>query len=92
MKRRKDKQPLNLPSAGSTFKRPQGNFAGKLIQDCGLKGYRIGGAAVSDKHAGFVVNLEHASFQDVKDLISFVQKTVKEETGYFLECEVEIVE
>ena len=92
MQRRKEKQPLHLPSAGSTFKRPEGAFAGKLIQDCGLKGFQIGGAAVSEKHAGFVVNLDNATFRDVKDLIEFVQKKVKEETGYFLACEVEIIE
>ncbi len=92
MQRRKDKQPLNLPSAGSTFKRPVGAFAGKLIQDCGLMGFQIGGAAVSTKHAGFVVNVDHASFSDVRNVISHVQETVKKETGFFLECEVEIVE
>lgn len=92
MQRRKDKQPLHLPSAGSTFKRPEGAFAGKLIQDCGLKGFRIGGAAVSEKHAGFVVNVDHATFDDVKQVIEHVQKTVLEETGYFLACEVEIIE
>ncbi len=91
MQRRKDKQPLNLPSAGSTFKRPKGAFAGQLIEQCGLRGYQIGGARVSDKHCGFVVNQDNASFQDVMDLIVFVQKTVKEKTGYILECEVEIV-
>ncbi len=91
MQRRRDKQPLNLPSAGSTFKRPVGAFAGKLIEDCGLRGYRHGGAAVSEKHCGFVVNLENATFNDVTELITFVQKTVQEKTGYFLECEVEII-
>ena len=84
MQRRKDKQPLNLPSAGSTFKRPEGAFAGKLIEDCGLRGYQIGGARVSDKHCGFIVNQEQATFEDVMSLIEFVQKTVKEKTGYFL--------
>ena len=92
MHRRKEKQPLNLPSAGSTFKRPEGTFAGKLIQDCGLKGFKIGGACVSEKHAGFVVNFDHATFKDVKDVISYVQNKVQQETGYFLECEVEIIE
>lgn len=92
MHRRKEKQPLNLPSAGSTFKRPEGTFAGKLIQDCGLKGFKIGGAGVSEKHAGFVVNFDHATFKDVKDVISYVQNKVQQETGYFLECEVEIIE
>lgn len=91
MQRRRDKQPLNLPSAGSTFKRPVGAFAGKLIEDCGLRGYRHGGAAVSEKHCGFVVNVENASFNDVVELISYVQKTVQEKTGFFLECEVEII-
>ncbi len=92
MQRRRDKQPLNLPSAGSTFKRPQGAFAGKLIDDCGLRGYQMGGAAVSDKHCGFIVNQNNASFNDVIELINFVQKTVQEKTGYFLETEVEIIQ
>ena len=92
MQRRRDKQPLSLPSAGSTFKRPQGAFAGQLIEQCGLRGYQIGGARVSDKHCGFVVNQEHATFADVMQLIQFVQKTVYEKTGYFLECEVEIIQ
>lgn len=91
MQRRKDKQPLNLPSAGSTFKRPQGAFAGKLIDDCGLRGYRHGGAAVSEKHCGFIVNQNNATFNDVIELIEYVQKAVKDKTGYFLETEVEII-
>lgn len=92
MQRRRDKQPLNLPSAGSTFKRPEGAFAGKLIDDCGLRGYQLGGAAVSDKHCGFIVNQNNASFNDVIELINYVQKTVQEKTGYFLETEVEIIQ
>lgn len=89
--RRKDKQPLDLPNAGSTFKRPEGQFAGKLIQDCGLKGFRVGGAMVSDKHSGFVVNKENATFEDVMSVISQVQEKVLKETGFFLECEVKIL-
>ncbi|MBQ9375630.1 MAG: UDP-N-acetylmuramate dehydrogenase [Ruminococcus sp.] len=92
MGKRKDKQPLEYPNAGSTFKRPEGQFAGKLIQDCGLKGYSVGGAMVSDKHSGFVINYNNASSDDVKKLIEYVQKTVKEKTGYFLECEVRIID
>ncbi len=88
MGRRKDKQPLEYPSAGSTFKRPVGYFAGALIQQCGLKGYSVGGAQVSEKHAGFVINKGNATAKDVRDLIAHVQKTVKEETGVTLECEV----
>ena len=88
MGRRKDKQPLEYPSAGSTFKRPVGYFAGALIQQCGLKGYSVGGAQVSEKHAGFVINKDNATAKDVRDLIAHVQKTVKEETGVSLECEV----
>ena len=72
-KRRSDKQPLSQPSAGSTFKRPEGYFAGKLIQDAGLMGYSVGGAMVSDKHAGFVVNKGGATAKDVLDLIKYVQ-------------------
>ena len=87
-KRRSDKQPLNMPSAGSTFKRPEGYFAGKLIQDAGLMGYSIGGAQVSEKHAGFVVNKGGATARDVLDLIEYVQETVKEKFGVTLEPEV----
>ena len=91
--RRKDKQPLNFPSAGSTFKRPDGEgiYAGKLIQDCGLRGYRIGGAQVSEKHCGFIVNTGGATSADVKALIKYVQKIVLENTGVQLECEVKII-
>ncbi len=88
MNRRKTKQPLEYPSAGSVFKRPQGNYAGTLIEKCGLKGKSIGGAQVSQKHAGFIINTGDATCEDVLNLIRFVQDTVKEETGYFLECEI----
>lgn len=91
MGRRKEKQPLEYPNAGSTFKRPEGQFAGKLIQDCGLKGFSVGGAMVSEKHSGFVINYDNATCEDVKKLIEEVQRTVKEKTGYFLECEVKLI-
>lgn len=86
--RRRDKQPLEYPSAGSTFKRPEGYFAGKLIEDAGLKGYRIGGAQVSEKHAGFVINRENATGSDVRQLICYIQEQVRETAGVELECEV----
>ena len=86
--RRKAKQPLELPSAGSVFKRPEGHFAGALIEQCGLKGKQIGGAAVSEKHAGFIVNLGGATCCDVKRLIALIQETVLRETGVGLECEI----
>lgn len=86
--RRRDKQPLEYPSAGSTFKRPEGYFAGKLIEDAGLKGYAVGGARVSEKHAGFIINGGDATGSDVRQLISHVQKTVKDQFGVELECEV----
>jgi len=89
--RRRSKQPLELPSAGSTFKRPTGYFAGALIQEAGLKGFRIGGAQVSEKHAGFVVNVGDATAQDVLDLIAHVKKTVFEKTGVELEPEVRLL-
>ena len=89
-RRRADKQPLNVPSAGSTFKRPEGHFAGALIEQCGLKGYRIGGAEVSTKHAGFLVN-QGESAEDFLSLIHYVQKTVEERTGVKLETEVRII-
>lgn len=92
MSRRKDKQPLEYPSAGSTFKRPEGTFAGKLIDDCGLRGYSVGGAQVSEKHCGFVINKNNATFNDIITLIKDVQSIVKEKTGYYLECEVRIIE
>ena len=89
--RRESKQPLELPSAGSTFKRPEGHFAGKLITDAGLKGYQVGGAAVSTKHAGFVVNLGGATAADVRAVISHVQDEVERQFGVALEPEVRFV-
>ncbi len=86
--RRTSKQPLSMPSAGSTFKRPQGYFAGKLIEDSGLKGFAIGGAMVSEKHSGFVINTGDAKAQDVIDLIEHIKKTVFEKFGVRLETEV----
>lgn len=89
--RRSEKQPLSQPSAGSTFKRPEGHFAGKLIQDAGLMGYSIGGAMVSDKHAGFVVNTGGATAADVLNLIKHIQNTVEEKFGVKLEPEVRLI-
>lgn len=89
--RRREKQPLNLPSAGSVFKRPAGNYAGKLIQDCGLKGFRIGGAQVSDKHCGFILNSDNATASDVINLIKHIQRNVYENSGILLELEVKII-
>lgn len=91
MGRRRSKQPLDYPNAGSTFKRPEGQFAGKLIQDSGLKGVTIGGAQVSEKHCGFVINKDRATCEDVKALISKVRDTVYEKTGFMLECEIRII-
>ena len=88
MEKRRSKQPLNYPSAGSTFKRPEGYFAGKLIMDAGMRGYRIGGAQVADKHCGFVVNMGNASAADVKEVIEEVQERVKERFHVSLEPEV----
>ncbi|AAD36780.1 UDP-N-acetylenolpyruvoylglucosamine reductase [Thermotoga maritima MSB8] len=91
MRRRLEKQPLDLPSAGSVFKRPREDFyVGKAIESLGLKGYRIGGAQISEKHAGFIVNAGSATFDDVMKLIDFVRKKVKEKYGVELETEVEI--
>lgn len=89
--RRKDKQPLEYPSAGSTFKRPEGYFAGVLIEESGLKGYTVGGAQVSEKHAGFVINKNNATATDVITLIKDVQKIVFEKHGVMLETEVKII-
>ena len=91
MAKRLDKQPLDKPSAGSTFKRPEGAFAAALIDQCGLRGYRHGGAAISDKHCGFVVNLGGASCADVLALCEQVRAIVKEKTGYDLEKEIRVV-
>lgn len=89
--RRFEKQPLEFPSAGSVFKRPEGAFAGGLIEQCGFKGKMVGGAQVSEKHAGFIINRANASAKDVKNLIKEIQTTVKEKTGYDLECELIII-
>lgn len=89
--RRRASQPLELPSAGSTFKRPVGHFAGGLIEQCGLKGLTVGGAQVSEKHAGFLVNRGGATFADVTELIRKVQERVLAETGVLLEPEVKII-
>ena len=92
MGKRRDKQPLEYPSAGSTFKRPEGHFAGALIEQCGLKGFTVGGAQVSPKHAGFVVNVGGATANDVLGVIKHCQSVVFENTGVMLEPEVEITE
>lgn len=89
--RRREKQPLNFPSAGSTFKRPEGYFAGRLIEDAGLKGVSVGAAQVSEKHAGFLINRGGATCDDMLHLIELVQKRVKEAFGVQLECEVRII-
>ncbi len=89
--RRTSKQPLSMPSAGSTFKRPEGYFAGKLIEDANLKGFSIGGAQVSEKHSGFVINTGNSTAQDVVDLIKHIQKTVYDKFGVELETEVKMV-
>ncbi|WP_432665905.1 UDP-N-acetylmuramate dehydrogenase [Wukongibacter baidiensis] len=90
--RRTSKQPLHLPSAGSTFKRPVGHYAGKLIEDSGLKGVRVGDAQVSDLHCGFIVNLGNATFEEVYDLIRLVQKVVRDKFDVELETEVKIID
>ena len=91
LSRRRSKQPLEYPSAGSTFKRPQGYFAGALIESSGLKGKQIGGAQVSEKHAGFVINKNKATATDIINLIKFIQDTVFENYGVHLETEVKII-
>ncbi len=91
MQKRIDKQPLDYPSAGSTFKRPQGAFASALIEQCGLKGCCVGGAEVSTKHSGFLINKNNATFEDVINLIDVVKAKVKNDTGYELELEPKIL-
>ena len=88
---RREKQPLEYPSAGSTFKRPEGYFAGKLIMDTGLRGYRVGGAQVSDKHCGFVINAGNATASDILDLISDIRDRVEDKFGVRLETEVKVI-
>jgi UDP-N-acetylmuramate dehydrogenase len=89
--RRKSRQPLEYPSAGSVFKRPEGHFAGELIQSCGLKGKTIGGAQVSEKHAGFIINIGGATSADVKKLVEIIKREVLEKTGVELECEIKFI-
>ena len=89
--KRVEKQPLEYPSAGSTFKRPEGYFAGKLIMDAGLRGYQVGGAQVSEKHCGFVINKENATAADIRQLMDDVAKKVKVEYGVTLEPEVKML-
>ena len=88
---RTGKQPLEYPSAGSTFKRPEGYFAGKLIMDAGLRGFRVGDAQISEKHCGFVINRGEATAQDVRDLVSHVQQEVRRKFGVDLELEVKLL-
>ena len=88
MSRRREKQPLEFPSAGSTFKRPEGHFAGALIEASGLKGYSIGGAQVSEKHAGFIINRGVATCSDILKLIEYVKNVIHRDHGVLLECEV----
>ena len=85
------KQPLDYPSAGSTFKRPEGYFAGKLIMDSGLAGEKVGGAMVSPKHCGFIINYDNATSDDIYGLIKKVQNVVKEKFGVNLEPEVKLI-
>ena len=92
MSRRREKQPLEYGSAGSTFKRPVGNYASALVDQCGLKGLSVGGAEVSQKHAGFIINRGGATAADVRQLIAEVQRIVREKTGYTLECEIKYIE
>ena len=89
--KRREKQPLEYPSAGSTFKRPETGYASLLIEEAGLKGTRIGGAEVSKKHSGFIINADNATAKDVKELISYVQKVVKEKSGVKLYPEVKML-
>ena len=91
LKQRKEKQPLEYPSAGSTFKRGENYITAKLIDECGLKGYSIGGAQVSEKHAGFIINKNKATSKDILDLIEYVKAKVKEKTGEDIKLEIEVI-
>ena len=92
MSKRREKQPLEYPSAGSAFKRPVGDFAARLIDECGLKGFSVGGAAVSEKHAGFVINKGNATASDVKNLMEYVSNKVLEQFGVKLESEIKYID
>ncbi len=92
LRKRREKQPLDKPSAGSAFKRPPGAFAGALIEQCGLRGYRVGDAAISEKHCGFIVNLGSASCRDILRLADDVSRMVQEKTGFVLEKEIRVVD
>lgn len=92
MNARKEKQPLEYPSAGSTFKRAPGYFTARLIDEAGMKGYSVGGAQVSEKHAGFVINKGGATASDVRELVSRIQKVIFEKKGVNIECEIRIIE
>lgn len=92
MERRRDKQPLEYPSCGSTFKRPKDGFAAALIEECDLKGFTVGGAQVSEKHSGFVINRGGATFEDVMGVVNHVKQVVREQKGVELECEMLILE
>jgi len=92
LKRRDEKQPLDYPSCGSVFKRPIGTYAGKLIEECGLKGFSIGGANISEKHSNFIINYNNATSKDIKEIIEYTKKVVFEKTGIMLEEEVKIIE
>ena len=89
--KRVEKQPLEYPSAGSTFKRPEGYFAGKLIMDAGLRGYRVGGAQISEKHCGFVINTGNATASDIRRLMQEVSDEVERQFGVRLEPEVKLL-
>ncbi len=90
--KRRDKQPLEYPSCGSTFKRPKNGFAAALIEECGLKGYSVGGAQVSEKHSGFVINKGGATIEDMRMLIDYIKRVVSEKKGVDLECEMMIID
>ncbi|HPE94558.1 MAG TPA: UDP-N-acetylmuramate dehydrogenase [Bacillota bacterium] len=92
MEQRKNKQPLSYPSAGSVFKRPEGHYAGALIEQAGLKGYSVGGAMVSEKHAGFIINTGVATQSDVKKLVNHIKETVLHDSGIELECEIKFID
>ena len=91
MDRRRTKQPLEFPSAGSVFKRPEGYFAAALIEECGLKGESVGGAQVSEKHSGFIINTGNATASDVKQLVEIIKETVFMQKGVQLECEIRVI-
>ena len=91
IQKRRDKQPLNYPSAGSAFKRYPGRYTAKMIDEAGLKGFSVGGAQISEKHAGFIINKNEATCRDIRELVRTVKSAIKDREGIDIECEIRFI-